>query len=219
MNFKRIRIVLAFLMLVSLSVFARGNFYYHSISIDEIEQSLPAKPIAVGFDVDDTVLFSSPGFYYGFENTDGINGTNKYGKRPLSNDKFWEDMNSQFDKFSIPKESARKVIEMHKNRGDRIYFVTARPETRKEILSKLLKKIFNLPEGSPDTIFSGRTSKGVFIKKHNISLFYGDSDSDISEANEVGIRAIRFLRSVLSTNKSKYHPGMHGEAVLENSEN
>ena len=62
-------------------------------------------------------------------------------------------------------------------------------------------------------------SGGVFIKKHGISIYYGDLDSDISEANEVGVRAIRFMRSPLSNNRSKYHPGIHGEAVLENSEN
>jgi len=214
---RKLKFLVLFLLLISTTVFARGDFYYNTVTLDEIRQSLPLKSIAVGFDVDDTVLFSSPGFYYGFENTDGPNNTNRYGKWPLGNDKFWEDMNGYFDKFSIPKNIAKKVIAMHKKRGDKIYFITARPETRKEILSKLLKKIFNLPEDSPDAIFAGRTSKGHFIKKHGIKLFYGDADSDISEANEVGVRAIRFMRSPLSTNKSKYHPGMHGEAVLENS--
>lgn len=216
---KKIRIVLALLMLISVSVFAQGNFYYNTVSITEIESSLPPRPIAVGFDVDDTLLFSSPGFYYGFENTDGPNGTNLYGSKPLSSDKFWEDMNTKFDYFSIPKESAKKVIEMHKKRGDTVYFVTARPGSKKETLTTILKKTFVLPENNPKAIFAGKTSKGVFIKKHHISVFYGDADTDISEANEVGVRAIRFMRSPLSTNKSKYHPGMHGEAVLENSEN
>ncbi|HMM61192.1 MAG TPA: HAD family acid phosphatase, partial [Candidatus Rifleibacterium sp.] len=109
-------------------------------------------------------------------------------------------------------------IEMHKKRGDKIYFITARPEVKGEILTGLLHREFKL-EGQPAAIFSGRTSKGVFIKKHGISLYYGDSDSDISEAHEVGVRAIRFLRSPISTNKTKYNPGMHGEVVLRDSEN
>ncbi len=219
MRMKTCKLLLIFMLLLSVSAYGQSNFYYHSISIEEIERSLPTKPISIGLDVDDTALFSNPGFHYGFNNTDGPGGTNKYGPKPLKNDQFWQDLSGEFDKFSIPKESARRIIEMHKKRGDKVYFITARPPVKNEILSSILKRSFKLPENSPKAIFSGRTSKGVFIKKHGISLYYGDSDSDISEANEVGIRAIRFMRSPLSSNKSKYHPGMHGEAVLENSEN
>ncbi|MEW6709202.1 MAG: HAD family acid phosphatase [Candidatus Riflebacteria bacterium] len=216
---KNVKFLLVFLLLISVSAFAQNHFYYHTISIEEIEKSLPSKPVSVGFDVDDTAFFSTPGFHYAFTNTDGPNGTNKYGDKPLKSDLFWQDLSGEFDKFSLPKESARKVIEMHKKRGDKVYFITARPPVKNEIVSELTRRHFSLPANSPKAIFSGRTSKGVFIKKHGISLYYGDSDSDISEANEVGVRAIRFLRSPLSNNKTKYHPGMHGEAVLEASEN
>ena len=211
-----VSILLVMMLLVSAGVIAQNA--YSTISLEEIALSLPARPIAIGMDVDDTVLFSSPGFQYAFNNTDGPNGTNKYGERPLSSDQFWSDMSCMFDKFSIPKEAARKVIDMHQKRGDKVYFITARPPVKNEILTSLLTRLFNL-EGQPKAIFSGRTSKAVFINKHNISLFYGDSDSDISEAHEAGIRAIRFMRSPLSNNKTRYNPGKHGEVVLENSEN
>lgn len=195
-----------------------ADFAYSTVSIAEIAESLPAQPITVGFDVDDTVLFSSPGFQYAFNNTDGQGGANKYGDRPLSSDLFWQEMSCQFDKFSIPKESARQIIEMHKKRGDTIYFITARPAVKGEILTDILNRLFTL-ENQPKAIFSGRTSKAVFIKRHGLSVFYGDSDPDISEAHDAGVRGIRFLRSTLSNNKGKYNPGMYGEAVLENSEN
>jgi acid phosphatase (class B) len=194
------------------------SFTYFTTTVEEIANSLPASPVAVGFDVDDTVLFSSPGFYYAFSNTDGPDGSNKYGPRPLSSDLFWKDMSCDFDRFSMPKESAREVIAMHKQRGDKIYFITARPPVKGEILTSLLHRAFKL-EGQPKAIFSGKTSKAVFIKKHDISVFYGDSDSDISEAHDAGVRAIRFLRSPISTNKGKYNPGLHGEVVLRDSEN
>src|SRR5688572_28553018 len=42
------------------------------ISFHTLVNSLPARPIAVGFDIDDTVLFASGGFQY---------GTKKYGAR------------------------------------------------------------------------------------------------------------------------------------------
>ncbi len=195
-----------------------GDHVYATVALAEIEKSLPQESVSVGFDVDDTVLFSSPGFHYAFTNTDGPNKTNKYGDRPLSSDKFWSDMSCYLDKYSIPKESARRVIEMHKKRGDKVYFITARPEVKNEILTEILHRLFAL-ENQPKAIFSGRTSKAEFITRHRISLFYGDSDSDISEAHDAGIRAIRFMRSPLSNNKTKYNPGKYGEAVLENSEN
>lgn len=218
MNLKRLILGLIMAMMLVTSSASALTFSYLTTTVEEIAQSLPAKPVAVGFDVDDTVLFSSPGFYYAFNNTDGPEGTNKYGPKPLSSDLFWKDMSCDFDRFSMPKESARHIIEMHKMRGDKIYFITARPEVKGEILTGLLHRTFKL-EGQPNAVFSGKTSKSMFIKKYGISLFYGDSDSDITEAYEAGIRAIRFLRSPISTNKTRYNPGKHGEIVLQDSEN
>lgn len=212
-----------FALFLIISIFAVSPAFsathaYSTVSVEDIEKSLPGKNISIALDVDDTVLFSSPGFHYAFNNTDGPGGTNKYGKRPLSSDQFWSDLSGYFDKYSIPKESARRIIAMHKNRGDKVYFITARPPVKKEILTEILHRTFGL-EGHPKVIFSGKISKGDFIKKHGIVLYYGDSDSDISESHEVGVRAIRFMRSPLSNNKTKYNPGMYGEAVLEDSEN
>lgn len=218
MSSRRIHAVLfAMIMLLNVAVMSATPAYL-TTSVEEIAASLPNRPIVVGLDVDDTVLFSSPAFHYAFNNTDGPGGSNIYGKRPLSNDQFWIDLSCRFDKFSIPKESARKIIEMHRDRGDKIYFVTARPEVKGEILTDILHREFKLVD-QPKVIFSGRTSKAVFIRKNRISVFYGDSDSDISEAHDAGVRAIRFMRSSLSNNKGKYNPGKHGEIVLENSEN
>ncbi len=215
---KKNRILIITLFCLALTIGGYAQQAFNSISIEQIKNSLPPRPVAVGFDVDDTVLFSAPGFYYGFENKDGENGTNRYGKRVLGSMEFWRDMNGHFDNFSIPKQSARDVIEMHKARGDKIYFITARPWTKDEILTKIVHREFKLDNKYP-VIFSGRTSKAVYIRNKNIRLFYGDSDSDISEAHHAGVRAIRFMRSPLSNNKGKYHPGKHGESVLENSEN
>ena len=218
MNLKRWFLSLIMVMLLVAAPVSAKTFTYLTTTVDEIAASLPEKTISVGFDVDDTVLFSSPGFYYAFSNTDGPNGSNKYGDRPLSSDQFWKDQSCDFDRFSMPKESAREILAMHQKRGDKIYFITARPPVKGEILTRHLHREFKL-EGQPPVVFSGKTSKAVFIRKHDISIFYGDSDSDISEAYEAGIRAIRFLRSPISTNKSKYNPGMHGEVVLRDSEN
>ncbi|MBP5469093.1 MAG: acid phosphatase AphA [Candidatus Riflebacteria bacterium] len=222
MNFKRLALFFVLLFAcvsctLSAAEIKKWDAYY-TISVEDIEKSLPAEPIAIGLDVDDTALFSSPGFYYAFNNTDGPNGENIYGPKPLSNMKFWDDQCTKFDKLSIPKASAKRLIDMHKKRGDKIFFITARPEAPKnEVLTELLHKAFGLGPEQPKAIFTGYKSKAIFIKKNNVKVYYGDSDSDITEAWDAGIRAIRFLRSPLSTNKGKYHPGKYGEAVLENS--
>lgn len=211
MKIRKCSLFVLFMVFVSFTAFAQGD--YNTISLETLEASLPVYSTTVGFDVDDTVLLSSPGFHYAFTNTDGHNGSNRYGKKPLKSDAFWRDMNGFFDKFSMPKKIAKKVIAMHKRRGDKIIFVTARPASRNEILSSILKRTF----GVGDVIFAGEIKKDLFIRRKGIKVFYGDADSDIRAAHDAGIRGIRILRSPSSTNGWGYNPGKYGEAVLENS--
>jgi acid phosphatase class B len=57
------------------------------------------------------------------------------------------------------------------------------------------------------------------------TVFYGDSDSDITDAKKVqtkSIRPIRFLRSPKSSNRkegrlNQYHPGYYGESIIADS--
>jgi acid phosphatase (class B) len=53
-------------------------------------------------------------------------------------------MNNGWDEFSIPKEVARALIAMRK-RGDSIYFVTGRSQTKTETVSKTLQDDFQIP--------------------------------------------------------------------------
>ncbi len=80
----------------------------HWVSVAQIENSLAGRPpMAVGFDIDDTVLFSSPGFWRGKKTFSPE--SEDYLKNPV----FWEKMNNGWDEFSIPKEVARQLIDMH----------------------------------------------------------------------------------------------------------
>ncbi len=209
--------------LKSLGLFKAADTNYSKnlrfISFKKLKNSLPANSIAVGLDVDDTVLFSSPGFMYRVNNIDGKGGQNKYGKTlsaQLKNKQFWKDMNFKFDQFSMPKKIAYKIIALHKKRGDKIYFITARPPSKKERLSIILAKHFKLSHKKL-LYFSNRKTKAPFIKKLNIKLFYGDSDSDITSAKEAGVRAIRILRSPMSNYKKKFSLGKFKEEILQNS--
>ncbi|MDU7619976.1 MAG: acid phosphatase AphA [Escherichia coli] len=77
----------------------------HWVSVAQIENSLAGRPpMAVGFDIDDTVLFSSPGFWRGKKTFSPE--SEDYLKNPV----FWEKMNNGWDEFSIPKEVARQLF-------------------------------------------------------------------------------------------------------------
>lgn len=112
----------------------------HWVSVAQIENSLTGRPpMAVGFDIDDTVLFSSPGFWRGKKTYSP--DSEDYLKNPA----FWEKMNNGWDEFSIPKEVARQLIDMHVRRGDSIFFVTGRSQTKTETVSKTLSDNFHIP--------------------------------------------------------------------------
>ncbi len=88
------------------------------VTVEMIRQSLPSAPIVAGFDIDDTVVFSSPGFYFGEHNTEGPGGKNRYGDDYLHNPQFWKDLNQNYDKFDMKKKSGDDLVQMHEGRGD-----------------------------------------------------------------------------------------------------
>jgi acid phosphatase class B len=63
------------------------------------------------------------------------------------------------------------------------------------------------------------------MKSLALDAFYGDSDSDITDASKVpGIQGIRFLRSPKSSYRdsgrlARYHPGYFGEPIIADSYN
>ena len=190
----------------------------HWVSVAQIENSLLGHPpMAVGFDIDDTVLFSSPGFWRGQKNYSP--NSQDY----LKNPEFWEKMNNGWDAFSIPKEVARSLIAMHVKRGDSIYFVTGRSPTKTESVSKTLQDDFLIPAASMNPVIfagdhPGQNSKTQWLKEKNIRVFYGDSDNDITAAREAGARGIRVLRASNSTYRPLPQAGAFNEEVIVNSE-
>lgn len=154
----------------------------HWVSVAQIENSLVGRPpIAVGFDIDDTVLFSSPGFYRGQKEFSP--GKQDY----LKNPQFWEKMNNGWDDFSMPKEVAKQLIDMHLKRGDSIYFVTGRSETKTETVTKTLQGDFQIPQDKVNPVIfagdqPGQNTKTQWLKDKQIKIFYGDSDGDITAA-------------------------------------
>mgnify|MGYP000210998676 CR=1 FL=1 len=190
----------------------------HWVSVAQIENSLTGRPpMAVGFDIDDTVLFSSPGFWRGKKTYSP--DSEDYLKNPA----FWEKMNNGWDEFSMPKEVARQLIAMHVKRGDSIWFVTGRSQTKTETVSKTLQDDFLIPAANMNPVIfagdkSGQNTKTQWLEQKNIKIFYGDSDNDITAAHDVGARGIRVLRASNSTYRPLPMAGKFGEEVIVNSE-
>ncbi len=188
----------------------------HWVSVKEIEKSLEGKPpMAVGFDVDDTVLFSSPGFYRGQQ----MFSPNGYSY--LKSQKFWDKMNCGWDKFSLPKQIGQELIDMHQKRGDQIYFITGRNPSQCEITTQYLKDTFDIKD-MHKVIFAGSSktefTKTPYIKANNIKMYYGDSDGDIISARNAGAEGIRIMRSAASSYKPSPENGKYGEKIVENSQ-
>ncbi|MDX7607783.1 acid phosphatase AphA [Klebsiella quasipneumoniae] len=190
----------------------------HWVSVAQIENSLLGRPpMAVGFDIDDTVLFSSPGFWRGQKTFSP--GSEDY----LKNPQFWEKMNNGWDEFSMPKEVTRQLIAMHVKRGDSIWFVTGRSQTKTETVSKTLQDDFLIPAANMNPVIfagdkPGQNTKTQWLQAKQIKVFYGDSNNDITAAREAGARGIRVLRAANSSYKPLPMAGALGEEVIVNSE-
>ncbi|MFA5779502.1 MAG: HAD family acid phosphatase [Elusimicrobiota bacterium] len=159
--------------------------------------------INVGFDVDDTLLFSSPAF--------NIASKSEYSEY---SEEWWAIVNKSDKGNSIIKKVAEKILNEHKAKGDQIFIITARDKIGGGALKDFLNERFGIKK--ENAYFSNR--KAELIKKLNISIFYGDSDSDITAAQEAGAKGIRILRSSKSSYKGKYHPGEFGEEIIPDSE-
>ncbi|MYM57946.1 acid phosphatase AphA [Vibrio sp. OCN044] len=183
-------------------------------TVDKIASELPKHPINVGLDIDDTMLFSSPVFYYGKQ---------KYSPDSfdyLKNQDFWNEASTGLDRFSIPKKSAIELVSMHLKHGDTVYFITGRtaPEGQ-ETVTETLRNIFPKEFGKQikPVIFAGSLDKVQQLKMAKIAQYYGDSDEDITSSREAGVKAIRFLRGAQTTYTPLPHAGKYGEEVLINS--
>ena len=189
----------------------------HWISVDQLKKELEGKaPINVSFDIDDTVLFSSPCFYHGQQKYSP--GKHDY----LKNQDFWNEVNAGCDQYSIPKQIAVDLINMHQARGDQIYFITGRTAGDKDGVTPVLQKAFNIKDMHPVEFMGGRErttkyNKTPGIIEHKVSIHYGDSDDDILAAKEAGVRGIRLMCAANSTYQPMPTLGGYDEEVLINS--
>jgi acid phosphatase (class B) len=139
----------------------------------------------------------------------------------LKMDAFWTDIHTNnCDQYSIPKDVARKLIDLHTARGDDIYFITGRTRgSGGETLTAAIKKAFNI-EKMNDVVFTASSENKVeFLKDHKLKIYYGDADSDMKAAIAADIRPIRVMRAQNSTYKPEPKNGKFGEEVIVDSTN
>jgi acid phosphatase (class B) len=195
------------------------------ISVEQLKRLLPPPPIVVGFDVDDTLIFSAPAFNalepaYPAQviRPKSYNQLTPVQRRQYH--EFWNRLNEQYDDRSTPKRIGKQLLELHAQRGDEIYIISRRQATvpPTNTVTRRLERLFGI-RLRHDVVQTNLKDKTPFIAARHVVYYYGDSDGDITAAVGAGTVPIRVKRSLGSYARDKTHNGLLNEIVLENSRN
>ena len=161
---------------------------YNNWKLNEIVESNPGI-LNVGFDVDDTILFSRDVFL----------NIPKDKRNPT--DYGW--VNMQDEKLSLFIEPTVELIKYFKNNGHNVFLITARSGENGDYLAKFLSDGLGLDIAKNENLFfcpkesiNGvrYTTKHYQMKKLNLDLFYGDADTDIIAALKANVHPVRIIR-------------------------
>lgn len=167
-------------------------------------QQSSSEPIReVAFDLDDTLVFSTPAFDRAFNRA----------VEPFS-DQFWAVVNSLDSRYSCIKPETVDLVEKHRRKNRELYVITAREPHNADEVREFIQSTFNIPK---DHVYFEPDGKTQRLKALKIDLYYGDSDSDIEDARNAGVRGVRIQRSPKSSYDDSYSPGRYGETVLNNT--
>jgi acid phosphatase (class B) len=143
----------------------------------------------VGFDVDDTILFSRDVF---LSLPDDKRDPVDYG---------W--INSHDKDFSLFITPTIELVKYFHTNGHNVFFITARPGTKGNILAEFLADELGFPVRvnknlyfSPKETIKGKryTTKHRLMKRLKLDLFYGDADTDMVAALKAGVHPVRVVR-------------------------
>ena len=184
---------------------------YNNWKLNEIVETNPGI-LNVGFDVDDTILFSRDVFL----------NIPKDKRNPT--DYGW--VNMQDEKLSLFIEPTVKLIKYFKNNGHNIFIITARSGENGHYLAKLLSDSLGLNIKKNENLFfcpkesiDGKryTTKHYQMKKLNLDLFYGDADSDMIAALKANVHPVRIVRHDMSI--EQYGKNYFGDLTNKDSGN
>jgi len=194
------------------------------ISVEQLALLLPRRPIVVGFDVDDTLIFSAPAFnaLQPQYDADVIRPKDYQKLTPAQRAKyheFWDRLNDDFDDRSTPKRIGRRLLELHRDRGDTIYVISKRQSSTTGVdnCTPRYERMLGVKLPHP-VVQTQLRDKTPFICERGIEYYYGDADGDITASVAAGAVPIRVKRAADSYGKDPVHNGLLGEIVLKDSE-
>lgn len=194
------RIVILFFLSLTVAPFVLSGCGAPS----EPTASAPSQKVqVVGFDLDDTLVFSTPSFQQGFDRAD----------EPFT-EEFWSIVNSSDAQHSCVKPEAAELVREHRKKGRKLYVITARQPTGGEAVRRFVEFEFGIPR---DHVYFEPEDKTERLKTLGIDIYYGDSDSDITDARDAEIKPVRIQRNPESNYDEKYTPGKFDEKILKNT--
>jgi len=146
--------------------------------------------LRVGFDIDDTTLYSERAFVVAPKTE---SGRTDYG---------W--INTHDEEYSLFIDPTVTLIKYFRAHGHDVYFITARPGINGESVAEFLTKNLNCDvKVNSNLFFSPKEDVGEFryTTKHrkmnelDLDIYYGDSDTDIVAAIKADVHAVRVIRS------------------------
>ncbi|MBI4679355.1 MAG: hypothetical protein HY748_17405 [Elusimicrobia bacterium] len=155
--------------------------------------------LGVAFDYDDTLVFSTPAYEKAYAASPRAVGP-----------RFWSIVNQSYD-LERPKIVPLALAWALRVLGFRVTIIASRPDTDGAALQKEWRRL------APKSrfLFAGEGgSKRRFLEGGNLVLFFGDSDTDISEARKADVFPVRVKRSSRSSYQDDYRPGTMREIVL-----
>ena len=160
----------------------------------------------VGFDIDDTVLFSRDVFLNLPE--DKRNPTD------------WGWINSHDKDYSLLMTPTIDLIHFFHKNGHNIFFITARSKPKgKNLANFLTDKLMFHVEVNKNLFFSPKetikgtryTTKQRTMKRLRLDIFYGDADTDMIAALKAGVHPVRVVRHKASI--VSYGPNYFGNTI------
>jgi acid phosphatase (class B) len=208
---------------------SRGKLL-HYLGIAPTDDIDTFTPTSVGFDIDDTLLFSTPTFTRAFAT----------GGTPAPTDTtFWTQANScdpGCDAATITladgttkdlpandpsdvKLRVSELVEEHLASGAQVYAITARADVQGDVLRDYIASELGI---AADHVYFEPNGKVARMQALGIQVFYGDADSDMTDSQQANSQGIRVLRSPKSSYRdgnrlAKYHPGYYGEPIVADS--
>ena len=143
----------------------------------------------VGFDIDDTILFSRDVFLNLPEDK----------RKPV--DYGW--INTHDEDYSLFMAPTVELVHFFHENGHNVFFITARSNPKGKALAEFLSDELMFPiEVNKNLFFSPKerikgkryTTKQRIMKRLRLDLFYGDADTDMIAALKAGVHPVRIVR-------------------------